>query len=266
MKVAVVGCGAIGAALVRAVLEGRAGAWDLTCVLDRNGDRARQLRVPACAHLGDLLAAGPDLVVEAASQEAVRTIGPAVLAAGCDLMILSIGALVDAALTETLLSQARARGRKIYLPSGAIAGLDGVAAAAIAGIDEVIIESRKHPAGFAGVAFLAERGIDPARITQETVLFEGRAREAAHLFPKNANVCAALALAGVGPERTRVRVIADPHATANRHRIELRGPFGAMTAETCNVVSPDNPKTSYLTALSAIALLRRLTNPLQVGT
>lgn len=256
MNVLVLGCGAIGSAVARAAdrMEGVTGLLVFDAVAGAAPRLASTLaRGRAVATLDEGLAAC-DLVVECASQEAVVAHGERVLLAGKDLVLLSVGALGDDALRARLEAAARRTGRRVHVPSGAVAGVDGLRAAAEAGVDEVVLTTSKPPAGL---------GVDAQ---SATTLFEGPAREAVKRYPKNVNVAATLALAGVGFDRTRVRIVADPALARNTHRIEVRGAFGEMTLTVANEPFPENPKTSWLAALSAIALLRRLVSPIVVGS
>lgn len=198
--------------------------------------------------------ARPQVAVEVASQEAVRQLGERLLDAGIDLVVASVGALMDAALLERLREKAVRSGARIWIPSGAIGGLDAIWAAASGGaLDEVSLVTRKPPQGL---------GMGDAGVPQ--VLFEGDAAEGVRRFPRNVNVAAALSLAGLGPQRTRVRVVADPQAPGNEHRIVARGPFGEVEMTFRNVPFTSNPRTSYLAALSILGLLRRMASPVQV--
>ncbi len=154
---------------------------------------------------------------------------------------------------------------RILVPSAAIAGLDGVKGARVGAITSVTMETRKPPRGLAGAPWIAERGIDLDAITAETLIFEGSATEACRAFPANVNVVAALSLAGIGPEKTRIRVFAAPEQKMNRHRITVEGEFGHLAIEVENVPS-ENPRTGKLSYLSTIALLRDLGATLRVGT
>jgi len=130
----------------------------------------------------------------------------------------------------------------------------------------VVLTTSKPPAGLAGAPFVAENQIDLDEIKERTVLFEGTAQEAVKAFPANINVAASLSLAGIGPQRTQVRIIADPELSANVHQIEVIGKFGKLTTRTENLPSPSNPKTSYLAALSAVATLKSITEAAKIGT
>lgn len=272
LKIAMVGCGAIGTVLARAVDKGGAGNTTLIAVYDNTRDQADKLipslekSVEIMGSIEELLDTDADLIVEAASQEAVKEIAVPALSGGKDLMIMSVGALMDAELLNMIKKLAEEKGCKIYLPSGAIAGLDGIKSASSANIDSITITTRKPPAGLKGAPYVDEQGIDLDSLQEEQVLFEGSASKAVKLFPANVNVAAALSLSGIGPDKTVVKIIADPGIDRNIHEIEARGEFGVLRSRVENVPSPMNPRTSYLAALSAIATLRKMSDPVQIGT
>lgn len=198
--------------------------------------------------LDALLARRPALVVECAGQQALREYGPAILRAGVDLLVASVGALAHPELEADLRSAAREGGARLLLPSGAVGGLDALASARIAGLDEVEYASNKPVTGWRGTA--AEQLVDLDALTGPTVFFTGNAREAAQRFPQNANVAAAVALAGIGFEKTVVTLAADPTATGNRHRVRARGPFGHLDMTVEGRALAANPKTSILAPMS----------------
>jgi len=207
-----------------------------------------------------------DLVIEAASQGAVTQYASKVLKAGKDLMVMSVGALVDSELREEIRRSAHSTGKKVYIPSGAIAGLDGIKAAVIGRVNHVTLTTRKPPVGLIGAPYFKQIKMNPNELKEPKVIYEGSALEACRLFPANVNVAAAISLAGIGLEKTRVRVVVDPTIRRNIHEISVKGEFGELRVRTKNVPSPDNPKTSYLAALSAIATLRKITEPMLIGT
>ena len=202
-----------------------------------------------------LLEKTPDLVIECASHGAVADHGAAVLAAGIDLVIVSTGALGDAALHARLLAAARKSGARLILSHGAVGGVDALSAARISGITEVVYTSRKPPLAWRGTR--AEALLDLGALKCEAVFYEGNARGAAQAFPKNANVAATIALAGLGFERTRVRLIADPAAPGNVHEFQLRSACADIDIRIVGKPSPDNPKTSLSTVY---ALAREVLN------
>jgi aspartate dehydrogenase len=176
--------------------------------------------------------------------------------------VLSVGGLVG--VLDEWAALAEKHGGRILVPSGAIAGLDGVKGAREAAITSVTMETRKPPRGLAGAPWIEEQGIDLDAIREETLIFEGPAGEAVRAFPANVNVVAALSLAGIGPERTRIKIYAVPGQRHNQHRIAVEGEFGRLTIEVENVPS-ENPRTGKLSYLSAIAMLRELGSPTRIG-
>lgn len=207
-----------------------------------------------------------DLVVEAASHQAVETYAKEVLKRGRDLMILSVGALSDDTLWEEMKALAEKKGARIFIPSGAIAGIDGIKSASLGRIEEVVLTTIKPPKGLKGSEVLAKMGLNLNKLIEPVTVYEGPAREAVKLFPQNVNVAATLSIAGIGFDRTRVRVVVDPAATTNRHEIYVKGRFGEMHLVLKNVPSMTNPKSSYLAPLSAIATIEKVLSGVYVGT
>ncbi|MEE8302670.1 MAG: aspartate dehydrogenase [Candidatus Tectomicrobia bacterium] len=266
LRVGIVGLGTIGRAIAQALDTGDMAAR-LTTVHSRTQETAQQFastlhHVPEVVDLRTLISHS-DLVIEAAGQAAVGQIAPPTLRAGKNLMVISVGALLDHPEWADLAAQ---NGCKLYIPSGAIVGLDGVKGACVGRIKSVTITSRKPPKGLAGAPYVEEQGIDVFGPSEETVIFEGSAREACKGFPANVNVSAALSLAGIGPDQTRIRIIVVPNGTRNIHDIEVVGEFGRMTTHIENVPSDSNPRTGKLSYLSAIAMLREMTGAVRYGT
>jgi len=261
-KISLIGFGAISRLLVMKLAEhdeNRAVLIDSILVrADRResveSDRSHEAVV--CTEVNDIIDRSPDIVVECAGQGAVAEYAEPVLSAGIDLMIISTGALVDQELRESLVDAARAAGSKIIMPSGAIAGIDGMGSLRMGGLKEVRYTSIKPPIAWKGTP--AENEFDLENISEPEILYSGPASEAARLFPKNANLAATVALAGVGLEKTKVQLIADPGVAPNNvGRIEAEGLFGKMTVECRGMPAPDNPKTSAATAMSlAYSLLK----------
>ncbi len=282
ISVGVVGCGAIGAEICVAIdrdeFAGRALDLDmgLRWLIDahpaRINELCRSLRTkPALTRTDSsdlaVILDEVDLVIECASQTAVREYLIPALGAGKDVMILSVGALIcDPGLYDEIERLATEQGGKVYIPSGAIAGLDGLKSGAIGGVQRVHLTTRKPPSGFAGNDYVQAEGIELDGLQEERTLFIGPAREAVAHFPENVNVAASLSLAGIGPEATMVQIVADPGAKENQHEIEAWGEFGQLFVRVRNVPSKSNPRTSYLAALSAIATLKRIAYPIEVGT
>ena len=178
------------------------------------------------------------------------------------VMVLSCGALLD---NFELVDLARRQRGRILVPTGALLGLDAVAAAE-GGISTVHMITRKPPRGLAGAPYFEANGIDISGLTEPKRVFIGTAREAARGFPANVNVAAALALAGIGPDRTTVEIWADPNVTRNIHRIEVEAEAARLSMQIENVPTEENPRTGRLTPLSVIAALKKLTSPLAIGT
>ena len=274
MNVGLIGCGAIGSTLARAIVEGKAGEIDLVAICDIDEGRVEGLygqldrpRILKTTSPEEMIARQDvEFVIEAASQKAVEAVAEKVLKAGKSMMIMSIGALKDGKLLQRLRRLAKERQVKIYLPSGAICGLDGVKGASVEGISSAEIISTKNPRSLEGAPYLVENNISLKGLSKPKVLFEGSAEEAAKGFPKNVNVAVALSLAGIGVEQTKVKLVADPNATRTQHEIRVVGDFGELHTVIRNVLHPENPRTSYIAALSAIRTLRKLTEPIQIGT
>jgi aspartate dehydrogenase len=204
--------------------------------------------------VAELLEDPPDAVAEAAGHEAVRRYGPPILDFGIDLFAVSSGALADDALCARLEAGALASGARLFVPAGAIAGIDGLCALRHAGLSEVLYVSTKPPSAWKDTP--ADGLFDLDALAEPTTIFRGTAREAARAFPKNANLAATVALAGIGFERTEVRLVADPSAHGNSGRIEARSAAGDLLVEMRGPASA-NPKTSASTAYSLVRALER---------
>jgi aspartate dehydrogenase len=222
------------------------------------GDKARAALpgIDIVERLDDLLARKPKVVAEVAGQQAITEHGPEVLKRGFDLLIISIGALAEPALLDRLKTAANEGKSRILLPAGAIGGIDAIAAMRVGGLTTVRYRSRKPPAAWRGSP--AEKVADLDKLTGRTVLYRGHAGEAALLYPQNANVAAAVALAGLGFENTEVELVADPEAPGNVHEIEAEGTAGRFAISLQGRPSRTNPKTSALAALSVARALLNL--------
>lgn len=256
MKVALVGCGNIGADLCIALQKGVIPA-EIVTLTDIDEDRAqllkRSFQLTAQIAPLDESAAMADFLIECAGASAVKDVMAAAIQYQRDCLIMSVGSLMG---QPELLEQARENRIQVRIPSGALCGLDGIRAAMEAGLHCVTLTTRKPPKGLAGAPYLIEKNIDLENLTEAIVVFEGNALEAVKAFPANVNVAGALSLMGIGPKETMVRIIADPHALENSHEIMAEGAFGRLQATTWNLPSPRNPKSSYLASLSACAELR----------
>ena len=264
-SIGIVGCGAIGRAILRAVDEGRlpvpvAGVTSRTqataqAFLDGLGTP------PPLLPLGDLVQQA-DLLVEASGGDTVPELARSAFAAGKDVMVISVGALLE---HPELLEEARRTGCRLLLPSGAIAGVDGIKSACAGHVDHVTITTRKPPGGLLGAPYLEQHGIDVMAFTEETEIYHGPVREACRGFPANVNVSATVSLAGLGPDRTQIRILAVPGLARNCHTIEVAGEFGTLKVEIANIPT-ENPKTGRLTALSIIRSIADALDPVRVGT
>jgi aspartate dehydrogenase len=265
-RVAVAGFGAIGKVVAQRLDRGIEGLA-LAVVAARDVARAEAamagfMRPAPVVRLAQLWEHA-DVVVECAPAAVLRELAEPALGNGRIVMVLSCGALLD---NFDLVDLARRHGGRIVVPSGALLGLDAVIAAAEGGIASVNMITRKPPQGLLGAPYLVAHGIEIAGLAEPRRVFSGTAREAARGFPANVNVAAALALAGIGPDRTTIEIWADPTVTRNVHRIEVESEAARLSMQIENVPSAENPRTGRLTALSVIAGLKKLSSPLAIGT
>jgi aspartate dehydrogenase len=265
IRVAIAGLGAIGRVLARRLADGMPGIA-LACVAVRNRPKAeawlreQKINVPIVAL--DEMPAHADLAVECAPAALIEQICRPMLASGKQVMVLSCGALLP---RPDLIELARQNGGRILVPTGALLGLDAVAAAAEGKINSVRMTTRKPPDGLLGAPYLVANKISVEGLNEAKRVFSGSAREAAAGFPANVNVAAALALAGIGPDRTMIDIWADPGVERNCHSIEVDADSARFTLSIENVPS-ENPKTGQIVALSVLAALRKLGAPLAIGT
>jgi aspartate dehydrogenase len=213
-----------------------------------------------------LLSLRPQVVLEAASHDAVREHLVELLGRGIGVVVLSAGALVEDALRREAQAAAEASGAVMYVPSGGIGGLDALKTACLAGVDEASIQVAKPPAAWKGIRYVEEKRFALDSLKGPITLFEGPAREGVPHFPQNVNIAAVLALGGIGLDRTLLRVVADPGLKLNTHTIRVRGRSGIFTVVLENVPAPENPKTSWLACYSAIAALNELGSRVRIGT
>lgn len=261
-RLALIGMGAIGRTVLQALRQELPEAeWAVLERPHRTEQLSRELGVAAFGAPAELLAWSPDAVVECAGHSALAELVPEILEAGVDVITVSLGALADER-TLTRLQKAAEDGRAaLQLAAGSVGGLDALRAGQMSGLEEVTYEGRKPPAAWKGTP--AEEVCDLEGLIGPYAFFEGTARQAAAAYPKNANVTAAAALAGLGFDHTRVRLIADPGAAENTHRIRARGGFGTFTIELANAAMPENPKSSWLVALSVQDILRQRVLPIR---
>lgn len=267
LKLGIAGLGAIGLAVARKIDGGAVPGITLSAVAVR--DRAK-----AAAKLADLrskprlvslpeLAEHADIVLEGIPGAHFAEVARPAVERGRIFMPLSVGQLLD---HMDLVERAQATGARIIVPTGALAGLDAIRAIAEGQVESVRIRTRKPPKGLEGAPYLRSQGISLEGLKEPLRIFEGSAREAIRGFPANVNVAVALSLAGIGPDRTRIEIWADPVVTRNTHTIEAVSDSSNVTVTIENIPSVENPATGKVTALSALAALRRLTAPLVVGT
>jgi len=267
MKTAIIGCGAIGQRLCDLIPELVPEAG-LSVVAERqevHGALRERLgrKLLLVSSADSLVEAGVTLAIECAGHSALREYGPALLRRGVDLLVVSVGALADAP-TETLLHRAAVDGgSKIRIPSGAAGGLDVLTAARLAGLERVAYRCVKPPAAWKGTP--AQTMVDLERLKGSTVFYSASAREAARLFPQNANFAASVALAGVGFDDTTVELCADPGATRNTHSVHANGVFGDIAFQINGVSLAANAKTSLLTPYSVVRILMNLCRPIALA-
>ena len=257
-RVGLIGYGAIGQSVTQAWLDQPVQGHVLASVLVRPHQQLvaqAQLgrSVQVTSDLDAFLANDLDLVVELAGQSAVVDLGARILRAGVDLMILSVGALARQSVVDMLMAAATARGASIRVPVGATAGLDGLLAMRRAGLKRVVYTSTKPPKAWQGTP--AASVVDLDAIDRPTLVFTGTAREAAMMFPKNANLAAAVALAGLGFDQTTVVLRADPQAKENVGCIEAEGLTSSLTVIVAGRSEPANPKSSRITGVSVLSAL-----------
>ena len=271
MRVGIIGGGTIARLFIEHIRRGELGRTRVVAIAGRSErsrgrQMARAFHVPFVIGARALLAKKPDVVVEAASHDAVREYGEWVLKKGVALIVLSCGALCDDALRKKLERAAEKSGALLSVPSGGIGGLDALKAACVAGVDEVTISVTKPPVAWKGIPYVERLGIDLDGLRAPRVLFEGPARDGVPHFPANVNIAAVLSMAGIGFDRTRLKVVADPALKYNTHYINVRGKTGSFSIKLENVPAPDNPKTAWLACYSALAALKAAKSPVRYGT
>ena len=265
LRVAIAGLGPIGTKIAEALDQGIDGLV-LTAVSVQNPEKhltwLGKLATPPAVLPIEQLSEAADIVIECAPGRLLRSIVAPFVTKGKTAIVLSAGALLD---NEDLITLAKQNGGQIVVPTGALIGLDAVTAAAVGNIQSVKMVTRKPVRGLAGAPYIVENNIDIEHITEPLRIFEGTAREAAKGFPANLNVAVALSLAGIGPDRTRLEIWADPTVTRNIHRVEVESDSARFSMSIENIPS-ENPKTGRITALSVIAYLRKQRSALRVGT
>jgi aspartate dehydrogenase len=263
--IGIVGYGTLGRALVEGIAAA-SGDVRVGAVTSRDADKAR-------AHLTTLANPPPylpldeviarcDLIVETAGRDIVPDLARRVFAAGKDLLVISTGALLD---HPEVLNLARQSGCRLILPSGGIAAIDGIKSASRGRLDRVTVVMRKPPQGWMGAPYLRAKGISVEGLTAERELFHGPVREACRGFPENVNVSASVALAGLGPDRTTIRILAVPGLKRNTHTVEIEGDFGSITMNIASIPT-ENPKTGRLVAMSILRAIDDAFDPVRIGS
>jgi aspartate dehydrogenase len=266
LRVGIAGLGAVGLDVARRLIDKELPGLILTAVAVRDADKARA----ALPQIGDMIALRSataladdcDIVVECLPPALFRDVAISVIDKGRIFMPLSVAQLLE---NEDLIARAKAKGARILVPSGALLGLDAVRAAAEDKVHSVTLVTRKPPAGLEGAPYLRERNITLAGLTEPKKIFDGSARDGARGFPANVNVAAALSLAGIGPDRTRLEIWADPNVTRNTHTITVDAEAARFTM-TIEGVPSANPRTGRLVAPSTLAALRALVSELKIGS
>ena len=260
MRITIVGCGAIGGMLAKA-------ADDMEEVkriylIDLKKEKAEKL----ASGLNKAIVVDSvedelyhcDLVIEAASQVAAKDILTKTVGRGVDIMVMSVGALVDDDFRDMVFDKAKNCDARIFIPSGALFGTDGLRAASQDELSTVELVTTAGPKSLANIEYFNKQGINVDDIKERKVMYSGTAREAVKLFPQNVNIAATIAILGAGFDRTTVTIVLDPDAKTNSHELIVKGKFGASNCKTNNVPSSENPSTSYLASLSAITALKRI--------
>ena len=272
MRIGLIGGGTIARLVLEHACSGKLGRFELVCLMGRPGgaprarELAREFSVNYVESRDGLVSATPQAVIEAASHQAVREHLVPLLDARIGVVVLSAGALIDDGLRHAAEQAAARSGALMFVPSGGIGGLDALKTACIAGVDEASIQVAKPPAAWKGIAYVEEMGFQLDGLKGPLTLFDGTAREGVPHFPQNVNIAAILSLGGIGPDRTRLKVVADPALELNTHTIHVSGRSGRFTLVLENVPAPENPKTSWLACYSALAALQALRSPVRYGT
>lgn len=269
LKLGIIGCGAIGSSLAKIITEDFSDKVELLSLYDINIEKAYKLantfnnQKLVALNFDDLINK-VDLVIEATKAESAFEIAKKAIALSRDIMIMSVGGIIEH--YKELQALAEEKNARIFIPSGAVCGIDGLKAASQCKINKVTLTTKKPPKAFFGNPYVLRRKIRLDNIDKDTILFEGDALTAIRAFPQNINVAATISIAGIGIEDTIVRIVASPRTYRNIHEIEIESEAGRIRTCIENVVHPDNPKTSYLAVLSAVATLKQILEPIKIGT
>jgi len=269
IKIGIVGCGTIGLILAKAIESRLSKKTQLVAICDIDDTRIDNFltRIKTKPYIGSLkeLVDRSDFIIESASKDVSAEVARKALLANKDVLIMSVGGLF---MDKNVLDLARKKRSHLHIPSGALAGLDGLKGASIAKIEKISLTTKKSPKALEGAPYLVKNNIDLSSLKEEKTIFEGSVGDAVNGFPKNVNVAAILGLvsSGLNQQKIHIKVVAVSGSGANIHELEVDGEFGRFVSRTENVPSPDNPKTSYLAALSAIATLEGALDNVRIGT
>lgn len=266
IKVGVIGCGTIGRCLIEFIDKDLSHKATVVAIFDKDQNKAKEICRSLKKNMAESLAGlvkKSDLIIEAASIQAADNLLKQLVHCNKDALIMSIGAALG---NEKLLDNLKRKGVNVYFPSGAICGIDGLKAVALDKIHKVELLTRKPVEGFSGAPYVQKNKINLDAIKTEKVIFSGNAKEAIKAFPQNINVAAILSIAGIGANRTKVKIIASKKIKRNIHEIIIEAKAANIRIRAENVPSPNNPKTSYLAVLSAQSLLNRILNKVNLGS
>jgi len=268
IRVGILGCGAIGSRIAKSIKTECSQEAVVSALFDINPAKAENLQkqIPQKNIVKQSyreLLTHSDLVVEAVNAPDTHRLVRQALLAKKDVLIMSVGKFIEG---ESIFKLADKQGVRVLIPSGAIAGIDAIKAAALQRIDAIRLTTRKPIYGFADNAYVQERRINLSAIKKETILFEGNVLDAVKRFPQNINVAATIALASHAKDKLRIRISTSPEFKVNSHEVEVLGAFGRLVTKTENVVCPDNPKTSFLAVLSAVRTLKEYFQGVEIGT
>lgn len=264
IRVALVGCGTIGRFVIDFLNADKIpGCKPVAACLRSSEATGRvhldEIGIPWVTNLEKLLEFKPNVVIEAATQETMENIGSTILAQGVDFIPMSLGAFVRSSLMDEMLSAAKRGGSRLYIPSGGIGALDALQAAVVGGVEKVTMTTRKYAPTWKGIPAVEEMGMDLDHLTEPALLFEGPARECVKKYPQNINIAAALSIAGIGFDKTIIRIFAEPHMEYTTHEIQWEGLAGRVKVVLENTPIPSNPKASYLPSLSVLSILQGMT-------
>ena len=276
-NIAIIGCGAIGYEISKSIDNQNVPNCRILALFDEDEERLNHLEKDLTnkpdaifINFDDFINSDVfkkiDFVIEAASIEAAQRYSVRLLEKGKDIMIMSTGSFSNSLFNQEVLHLIRTKGRRVYLPSGAIGGAD-ILRAVKGYVEEVVLITTKSINSIKGAPFFLRHGIKVESIVEQTTIFDGSAEEAIKEFPSNVNVSALVSLAGIGFHKTRVKVVVDPYLETNQHEIKVKWKYGQFYIRINNSPSPSNPKTSYLAVLSAIECLKSaLTSDIQIGS